>query len=175
MLPGPAVPGCSLVSFHFLWEILCPQAVTVLNFTVFLINHIACMSLVRGFCNFVWFSILHLRKQQTKLMNDRLPHTRWLIWSTSLYERDRVIPRSPSPNWLRFLSLSLSLSLSWFCLPALLRLSASPAIELCWSIPPPFLIIFEYLIAVERRNKRREHTPRRGQKLALLSLTSSTL
>ena len=111
MLPGPAVPGCSLVSFHFLWEILCPQAVTVLNFTVFLINHIACMSLVRGFCNFVWFSILHLRKQQTKLMNDRLPHTRWLIWSTSLYERDRVIPRSPSPNWLRFLSLSLSLSL----------------------------------------------------------------
>ena len=27
MLPGPAVPGCSLVSFHFLWGILCPQAV----------------------------------------------------------------------------------------------------------------------------------------------------
>ena len=27
MLPGPAVPGCSLVSFHFLWAILCPQAV----------------------------------------------------------------------------------------------------------------------------------------------------
>ena len=26
MLPGPAVPGCSLVSFHFLWAILCPQA-----------------------------------------------------------------------------------------------------------------------------------------------------
>ena len=25
MLPGPAVPGCSLVSFHFLWAILCPQ------------------------------------------------------------------------------------------------------------------------------------------------------
>ena len=24
-LPGPAVPGCSLVSFHFLWAILCPQ------------------------------------------------------------------------------------------------------------------------------------------------------
>ena len=27
MLPGPAVPGCSFVSFHFLWAILCPQAV----------------------------------------------------------------------------------------------------------------------------------------------------
>ena len=27
MLPGPAVPGCSLVSFHFLWAILCLQAV----------------------------------------------------------------------------------------------------------------------------------------------------
>ena len=27
MLPGPAVPGCSLASFHFLWAILCPQAV----------------------------------------------------------------------------------------------------------------------------------------------------
>ena len=27
LLPGPAVPGCSLVSFHFLWVILCPQAV----------------------------------------------------------------------------------------------------------------------------------------------------
>ena len=29
LLPGPAVPGCSLVSFHFLWAILCPQAVEV--------------------------------------------------------------------------------------------------------------------------------------------------
>ena len=27
MLLGPAVPGFSLVSFHFLWAILCPQAV----------------------------------------------------------------------------------------------------------------------------------------------------
>ena len=27
LLPGPAVPGCSLVSFCFLWAILCPQAV----------------------------------------------------------------------------------------------------------------------------------------------------
>ena len=27
MLPGPAVPGCCLISFHFLWAILCPQAV----------------------------------------------------------------------------------------------------------------------------------------------------
>ena len=27
MLPGPAVPGCNLVSFNFLWAILCPQAV----------------------------------------------------------------------------------------------------------------------------------------------------
>ena len=27
MLPGSAVTGCSLVSFHFLWAILCPQAV----------------------------------------------------------------------------------------------------------------------------------------------------
>ena len=27
MLPGPAMPGCSLVSFHFLWDILCPQVV----------------------------------------------------------------------------------------------------------------------------------------------------
>ena len=27
MLPGPDVPGCSLVSFHFLWAIQCPQAV----------------------------------------------------------------------------------------------------------------------------------------------------
>ena len=27
MLPGPAVPGSCLVSFHFLWAILCPQAV----------------------------------------------------------------------------------------------------------------------------------------------------
>ena len=29
MLPGPAVPGYSLVSFHFLWAILYPQAVQV--------------------------------------------------------------------------------------------------------------------------------------------------
>ena len=27
MLPGPAVPGCCLVSFYFLWAILCTQAV----------------------------------------------------------------------------------------------------------------------------------------------------
>ena len=27
MLPGPAVPGCCLVYFHFLCAILCPQAV----------------------------------------------------------------------------------------------------------------------------------------------------
>ena len=27
MLPGPAVPGCCLISFHFPWAILCPQAV----------------------------------------------------------------------------------------------------------------------------------------------------
>ena len=27
MLPGPAVPGCSIVSLHFLWAILFPQAV----------------------------------------------------------------------------------------------------------------------------------------------------
>ena len=27
MLPGPAVPGCCLVSLYFLWAILCPQAV----------------------------------------------------------------------------------------------------------------------------------------------------
>ena len=27
MLPGTVVPGCSLVSFHFLWAILCSQAV----------------------------------------------------------------------------------------------------------------------------------------------------
>ena len=27
MLPGTAAPGCCLVSFHFLWAILCPQAV----------------------------------------------------------------------------------------------------------------------------------------------------
>ena len=27
MLPGSAVPGYSVVSFHFLWAILCPQAV----------------------------------------------------------------------------------------------------------------------------------------------------
>ena len=27
LLSGPAVPGCSLVSFHFLWAILCPQDV----------------------------------------------------------------------------------------------------------------------------------------------------
>ena len=31
MLPGPAVPGCCLVSFHFLWAILCPQAVFLLS------------------------------------------------------------------------------------------------------------------------------------------------
>ena len=29
-MPGPAVPGCSLLSFHFLLAILCPQAVYVL-------------------------------------------------------------------------------------------------------------------------------------------------
>ena len=27
LLPGPAVPGCSLISFYFLWANLCPQAV----------------------------------------------------------------------------------------------------------------------------------------------------
>ena len=27
LLPGPAVPGCSLIPFHFLWAILCPQTV----------------------------------------------------------------------------------------------------------------------------------------------------
>ena len=33
MLPGPAVPGCSLVYFHFLWEILCPQAVVSIAYS----------------------------------------------------------------------------------------------------------------------------------------------
>ena len=42
MLPGPAVPGCSLVSFHFLWAILCPQAVwTAFNGTHSLWDHSA--------------------------------------------------------------------------------------------------------------------------------------
>ena len=27
LLPGPALPGCSLVSSHILWAILCPQPV----------------------------------------------------------------------------------------------------------------------------------------------------
>ena len=31
MLPGPAVPGSCLVSFHFLWAILCPQTVRLLD------------------------------------------------------------------------------------------------------------------------------------------------
>ena len=31
LLPGPAVPGSCLVSFHFLWAILCPQAVLISN------------------------------------------------------------------------------------------------------------------------------------------------
>ena len=30
MFLGPAVPGCNLVSFHFLWAILCLQAVVTL-------------------------------------------------------------------------------------------------------------------------------------------------
>ena len=29
MLPGPDVPGCSLIFFYFLWAIPCPQAVLV--------------------------------------------------------------------------------------------------------------------------------------------------
>ena len=33
--PGPDVPGCSLVSFHFLWAILCPQAVLPINFPTY--------------------------------------------------------------------------------------------------------------------------------------------
>ena len=33
MLPGPAVPGYCLVSFHFLWAILCPQAVGYCRFS----------------------------------------------------------------------------------------------------------------------------------------------
>ena len=32
LLPGPAVPGSCLVSFHFLWAILCPLAVLKHNF-----------------------------------------------------------------------------------------------------------------------------------------------
>ena len=32
MLPGPAVPGSCLVSFHFLLAILCPQAVNKVRF-----------------------------------------------------------------------------------------------------------------------------------------------
>ena len=32
LLPGLAVPDCSLVSFHFLWAFLCPQAVVFRNF-----------------------------------------------------------------------------------------------------------------------------------------------
>ena len=34
MLPGLPVPGCSLVAFHFLWAILCPQAVQLHTLTV---------------------------------------------------------------------------------------------------------------------------------------------
>ena len=29
LLPGPAEPGCNLVSFYFLWAILCTQAVLI--------------------------------------------------------------------------------------------------------------------------------------------------
>ena len=36
MLPGSAVPGSCLVSLHFLWAILCPQAVLYINFCDFL-------------------------------------------------------------------------------------------------------------------------------------------
>ena len=32
MLPGPAVPGCCLVSFHFLWAILSTSTVPSLSF-----------------------------------------------------------------------------------------------------------------------------------------------
>ena len=34
MSPGPAVPGCCFVSFHFMWAKLYPQAVDLLNITV---------------------------------------------------------------------------------------------------------------------------------------------
>ena len=37
MLSGPAVPGCTLVSFHFLWAILCPQAVVYRPIILFLV------------------------------------------------------------------------------------------------------------------------------------------
>ena len=37
MLPGPAVPSCTLLSFHFLWAILCPQAVVLVTLSD---NHI---------------------------------------------------------------------------------------------------------------------------------------
>ena len=40
MLPGPVLPGCSLVSFHFLWAILCPQAVGVSNHTPWVIHSV---------------------------------------------------------------------------------------------------------------------------------------
>ena len=34
MLPGPEVPGCCLASFHFLWAILCPQAVHIVGVNI---------------------------------------------------------------------------------------------------------------------------------------------
>ena len=37
LLPGPAVPGSCLVSFHFLWAILCPQAVHCVKLGILII------------------------------------------------------------------------------------------------------------------------------------------
>ena len=47
LLPGPAVPGCSLVYFHFLWAILCPQAVALSELTL------VSSSFVFDFCLFM--------------------------------------------------------------------------------------------------------------------------
>ena len=39
MLPGPAVPGCILVSLHFLWAYPCPQPVQVRQLSLFFQSH----------------------------------------------------------------------------------------------------------------------------------------
>ena len=49
VLSGPAVPGCSLFSFHFLWVILCPQPVLWLNF---------CFDVNKRWCK-TWWTILY--------------------------------------------------------------------------------------------------------------------
>ena len=76
MLPGPAVPGCCLISFHFLWAIHPIRPVLGFDFLGLLVHHLTSFYLP-------WFSWLPLPKPCSSVLLTELE----CVWFSNHWEK----------------------------------------------------------------------------------------